>query len=285
MSAVTSRAVAQDLPLATGAQTTGGIVARIFVKLSHQDTKRDIVNYSLILYRANRDSTILTTEDGGRITMIVPAGDYQLVSVAPLAWSGGQYVWNVPLRVYAGMPALELNAGNAQAAPTPTFSRATPIFSRASPTTRNPLTGAVEPSDSAATPSLTAPAVICCMKDPAAAVLFSVIFPGGGQFYNGEAGKGVLFFVLEVGGIAGSELAAQDYNTCEDNIGSGCSGKQTLEYVGVGVAIGSWIYSLVDACAGAHRHNRNLGFEPRVAFMVVPGALGRTDIGLRVALR
>jgi hypothetical protein len=202
MSAVTSRAVAQDLPLATGAQTTGGIVARIFVKLSHQDTKRDIVNYSLILYRANRDSTILTTEDGGRITMIVPAGDYQLVSVAPLAWSGGQYVWNVPLRVYAGMPALELNAGNAQAAPTPTFSRATPIFSRASPTTRNPLTGAVEPSDSAATPSLTAPAVICCMKDPAAAVLFSVIFPGGGQFYNGEAGKGVLFFVLEVGGIA-----------------------------------------------------------------------------------
>ena len=29
-------------------------------------------------------------------------------------------------------------------------------------------------------------------KNPGLAVLFSVIFPGGGQFYNGHAGKGIL---------------------------------------------------------------------------------------------
>lgn len=31
-------------------------------------------------------------------------------------------------------------------------------------------------------------------KNPALALLFSAIFPGGGQFYNGHAGKGILVF-------------------------------------------------------------------------------------------
>jgi hypothetical protein len=36
--------------------------------------------------------------------------------------------------------------------------------------------------------------VIREFKNPGVALLFSVIFPGGGQFYNGQAGKGI--FVL-----------------------------------------------------------------------------------------
>lgn len=51
-----------------------------------------------------------------------------------------------------------------------------------------------------------------------------------------------------------------------------CGGKQTLDYVGAGVAIGSWIYSLIDASAGPHRHNRDLGFELRVALLMLAQA-------------
>ena len=36
------------------------------------------------------------------------------------------------------------------------------------------------------------PAVYREIKNPTVALLLSLIFPGGGQFYNGEAGKGIL---------------------------------------------------------------------------------------------
>ncbi len=280
-----NRADAQDLPLATGATTKGGIVARIVVRPGRDEKKHDLANYALILYRANRDSTIVTTDDNGRITMIVPAGDYQLKSVVPIVFDGAQYVWNVPLRVYSGMSVVELTAANAQSAVTPDLARATPVFSRPSPTNRNPLTGVAQPSDRGVGPPLAGQPVACCMKDPAAAVMFSVIFPGGGQFYNGSVGKGIFFFVLEVGGIVALESGASAYNSCENGFGSSCSSNQTLEYVGLGVAVGSWIGSLVDACGTAHRHNRNLGLEPRVALLVAPGGSGRTNIGVRLALR
>jgi hypothetical protein len=280
-----NRAAAQDLPLATGATTKGGIVARIVVKPGRDEKKRDLANYAVILYRANHDSTIVTTDDNGRITMVVPAGDYQLASVAPIVFDGGQYVWNVPLRVYSGMSVVELTAANAQPAVRPDLARATPVFSRAAPTTRDPLTGVATPSDGGVGSPLVGQPVVCCMKDPAAAVMFSVIFPGGGQFYNGSVGKGILFFVLEVGGGVALASGASGSDNCNNGFGSSCASNPTLEYVGLGIVVGSWIGSLVDACGTAHRHNRNLGFEPRVAVMIAPTSNGRTDVGLRVALR
>jgi hypothetical protein len=278
-----SLVAAQDLPLTTGATTKGGIVARIVVRPGRDEKKRDLANYAVILYRANHDSTIVTTDDNGRITMIVPAGDYQLTSVAPIVFDGGQFVWNVPLRVYSGMSVVELTAANAQPAVTPDLARATPVFSSAPPTNRNALTGVAQRSDGGGGAPLVGQPVVCCMKDPAAAVMFSVIFPGGGQFYNGSVGKGILFFVLEVGG--GVALASGASNNCDNGFGSSCASNPTLEYVGLGVVVGSWIGSLVDACGTAHRHNRNLGYEPRVALLMGPGGAGRTDIGLRLAVR
>jgi hypothetical protein len=272
------RVAAQDLPRATGASTKGGIVARVVVKLGRQDATREIANYSLVLYRANHDSTILTTDDAGRITMIVSAGDYRLASVAPAIWGGGQYLWNVPLRVYAGMAVVELTASNAVGVVIPTFSHA-------SPPGGNPLPSTSAPGEPAVGGPLTQPPRLCCMKDPAAAVLFSVVFPGGGQFYNGEGGKGVVLFLFEVGGLAAAGAGAASNDTCQGNLGYGCSGDQALLFIGAGVWLGSWIYSLVDASAGAHRHNRKLGFESPVALMVAPGGPGRTEVGLRLALR
>lgn len=61
---------------------------------------------------------------------------------------------------------------------------------------------ALAPAGSAAAPSIIiqnvqatqAPAVVHSgvYKNPAVALLLSFIFPGGGQFYNGHAGKGIL---------------------------------------------------------------------------------------------
>jgi hypothetical protein len=114
---VTGRATTQDLLLATGAQTRGGIVARIIVKLNRQVATRELANYSLILFRSTHESTVLTTDDRGRITMVVPAGEYRLASAAPATSGSGQYTWNVPLRVHPGMKILELTANNAVGAP------------------------------------------------------------------------------------------------------------------------------------------------------------------------
>jgi len=33
------------------------------------------------------------------------------------------------------------------------------------------------------------------VKNPGLALVLSIIFPGGGQFYNGHAGKGILVFL------------------------------------------------------------------------------------------
>jgi TM2 domain-containing membrane protein YozV len=40
------------------------------------------------------------------------------------------------------------------------------------------------------------------VKNPGVALLLSIIFPGGGQFYNGHAGKGILvLFTFWIFGI------------------------------------------------------------------------------------
>lgn len=74
--ATTNVAAAQDLKLLTGAQTKGGMVSRNFVRFPDStDTKRSVGDYGLILYVASGDSTLLTTEADGHVTMIVPAAD------------------------------------------------------------------------------------------------------------------------------------------------------------------------------------------------------------------
>lgn len=59
-----------------------------------------------------------------------------------------------------------------------------------------------------------APTVIFVQeKNPAAAGLFSVLIPGGGQFYNGQKGKGIAF--LGVGVLA---VAIAASNSCTEEL-------------------------------------------------------------------
>ena len=268
--ATTNIAGAQDLKLPTGAQTKGGIVSRIFVRLPDSTgAEHGVGNYGLILYIASGDSTLLTTEADGHVTMIVPAAEYRLASVAPVEWHGAAYYWDTQMRVYPGAPAVMLTLQNAHRV-------AQPTFSSGSPQPAGPTNG------SAASGFATAPGQLAPRsgdKDVGIAVLFSFVIPGGGQFYTGHVGKGVAIVVLELGGAAAVYSAL---NSCGGDFGSACGDTpKALLYGGSAVFLSTFIYSLFDAASDAHNYGRSRA----VALHVAPGARGDIQIGLDVALR
>ena len=73
-------------------------------------------------------------------------------------------------------------------------------------------------------------------KSPAASVLLSIFIPGLGSMVNDNAGVGVTILILN---IIGWVLA--------------------IVLIGIPVAIGSWIWGLVDAYQSAQRWNRDHG--------------------------
>jgi|GEM_PF-3886622 len=89
-------------------------------------------------------------------------------------------------------------------------------------------------------------------KSPALAALFSVLLPGGGQYYNGEIGKGIAFTATSVGGYLGgfvflvAALVPEDGNDLFAGLGLAC-------WV---VSIGSHIWSIVDAPISANKINQ-----------------------------
>ena len=86
-------------------------------------------------------------------------------------------------------------------------------------------------------------------KNPGTALLWSLLIPGGGQFYNGEAGKGILMLGMSVGfdvlSAIGSSMYVYDYS----------SGGILLELVGLAGVIGTSIWSMVDASNSAKKLN------------------------------
>jgi TM2 domain-containing membrane protein YozV len=267
--ATTDVAAAQDLKLPTGATTKGGIVSRIFVRLPDSTgAERGVGNYGLILYISSGDSTLLTTEADGHITMIVPPAEYRLASVAPVDWHGASYYWDAPMRVYPGAPAEMLTLQNAHRV-------AQPTFSSGSPQAAGPTNGAAH---SGVGPAPGQQASVSADKDVGIAVLFSFLIPGGGQFYTGHIGKGIAIVVLEVGGAAAVYSAI---NSCGVAFGSACGNTPKALVIGGGaVFLSTFIYSLFDAASDAH----NYGRAQPVALYVAPGARGDTQVGLDVAL-
>ena len=71
-------------------------------------------------------------------------------------------------------------------------------------------------------------------KDPGIATLISFFLPGGGQFYNGQVGRGLAFLLVTI--FVGFPLM----------------------FVGIGffIALVAWIWSMIDAHACAERINR-----------------------------
>jgi len=73
-------------------------------------------------------------------------------------------------------------------------------------------------------------------QNPATSVLLSVFIPGLGSMVNGNAGVGATILILN---IIGWVLA--------------------IVLIGIPLAIGSWIWGLVDAYQSAQRWNREHG--------------------------
>jgi len=100
-------------------------------------------------------------------------------------------------------------------------------------------------------------------KDPSTARILSVVFIGGGQFYSGETGKGLLLAGLGYGApIVASMFIYSSANDCVDDIYSGtyttCDTSNSwgaAVLVAWAVTLSTWIYGIVDADNAAMRTN------------------------------
>ena len=99
-------------------------------------------------------------------------------------------------------------------------------------------------------------------KDPAVAFVLSLLIPGAGQVYNGEVGKGVLQFGLDVGAtvlcltnLPGTEWVEQGYwsGYVRD------TGDEGLFNAGLAMMIVTDLWSMIDAPLSASAINRRNG--------------------------
>ena len=80
-------------------------------------------------------------------------------------------------------------------------------------------------------------------KNPGLALLFSLLIPGGGQYYNGERTKGVTMTGIWLGSAVLTTVAANQ-------------GEVELSSIGSLILLGNYIWSMIDAPVSANRINR-----------------------------
>ena len=117
-------------------------------------------------------------------------------------------------------------------------------------------------------------------KDPNLATSLSLFFPGGGQYYADEPGKGLAITLLAIGApIIGYQNVNRVYNNdCVASTnnaqfnGQYCRGHYdyTSAAIGLGVGITAWLYGIATAGRDAQRWNQAHG----VRFVTAPGRVG-----------
>lgn len=100
-------------------------------------------------------------------------------------------------------------------------------------------------------------------KDPTTAVLLSALLPGAGQYYNDDVTKGVVMTSLYVAGWALYFAAGYSEEWYEDDYYWASYGYYYEEetpwlYVGLGIAVGTWVWSMIDAGISASDYNDRL---------------------------
>jgi hypothetical protein len=83
-----------------------------------------------------------------------------------------------------------------------------------------------------------APAGYVAPKNPAVSLLISFFLPGVGSMVNGDTQTGVIILVVYIVGVVGSFFL-----------------------IGLPVALGAWIWGLIDAYQGAVRWNARYGIR------------------------
>lgn len=116
-------------------------------------------------------------------------------------------------------------------------------------------------------------------KNPAAAGLFSLLIPGGGQIYNGEVGEAVAFFGvgLVTIALATSESCTETYRggdligiECEDNN----AGLWAVAF------LANTVFSITDAV----KTSKRLNAEARARVQPTVGLDGRFGVSVTVAV-
>ena len=100
-------------------------------------------------------------------------------------------------------------------------------------------------------------------KSPGVATLLSlVVFPGVGQFYNEESGKGVAFFAGGLIGIAMLIDGSKEEETYDYYSGYTTEEKNpSSATIGAGIYLMSWIFSGIDAYSSAKIINESLALN------------------------
>lgn len=94
-------------------------------------------------------------------------------------------------------------------------------------------------------------------RKPELALLYSLLLPGGGQFYNGQKKKGVILLSSAAIGVALilTSFGGVDTGTFSELIVV----NEANFIIGIGLAYGAWFYSWIDAPMVAHKLNRRHG--------------------------
>src|SRR5512147_285410 len=104
--------VARSAPLAAqlradpGTVINGRVAVRVTVTLSDDETPyAPIGGVSLRFFRTTADTTVAArTDDAGTATVLLPPGEYRLMSTSPVDWKGTRYSWSQLVQVRAGVP-------------------------------------------------------------------------------------------------------------------------------------------------------------------------------------
>ena len=126
-------------------------------------------------------------------------------------------------------------------------------------------------------------------------VVAGLLLPGGAQFSAGRAGRGALTILAAGGAAAWGYLSTETTAVCRSPVPRGgvCSRSDILEEsveqpnleIGVGVAAGIMILSMIDAVAAVNRSNAAIGrlrAEPWVDGAVAAGRDHRIVMGFRL---
>jgi hypothetical protein len=119
-----------------GVEIGGKIGLRVYVTLYDEaDPYVPVTGHRMTVFGPKADTTVARTDGAGVITLLVPPGDYRLVSAQPVRWHGDLFRWDFVVRVRADMRVVDLGPRNAvrERGAAAAASAAVPVSLRAAP--------------------------------------------------------------------------------------------------------------------------------------------------------
>lgn len=241
----------------------GRVYVKVYVTLPNASIRYNpMEDVPVVIYRARGDSLVIRTDGAGETTFLLEPGSYRVVTGRPVVSNGVQYEWDMPIDVYAGMAAVDLNQRNATVA-------GGGERQLAGQGMRGPVPQSASPVQA------TQPVLVYSEKSGTTAFLLSFLITGAGQMYAGETGKGVSLLLLDIGGTA---LLINGVAGC-GGYSSECDNGPIA--VGAALVLGTWIYSMADAPGAAGRYNQK---HARALPVVGVGPRGGAKVGVRLEL-